>query len=45
MDWWCQLFGYFNCRSIPTDEAIIFWGGSALAGAVLAILTVRRVLY
>ncbi len=39
MDWWCELFGYFNCRSIPANEVFIFWGGMAAAAPmILAVL-------
>jgi hypothetical protein len=30
-EWWCRLFGYGSCRSIPMSDAFLLWGATALA--------------
>lgn len=41
IEWWCRLFGYGSCRSIPAVEALIFWGGTALGVIGLAMVVIN----
>ncbi len=44
IEWWCRQFGYGNCRSMPTLDAFILWGGTALALVLLAVVVMNRII-
>jgi hypothetical protein len=27
-DWWCDLFGYGSCSSMPFTDELLLWGGT-----------------
>ncbi len=43
-EWWCRLFGYGSCRSIPTLDAFVFWGGTTLAAIAILFVIINRVI-
>jgi hypothetical protein len=37
--WWCQLFGYLDCKQVSTFEAIVLAGIVWLAAYIALMLT------
>ena len=38
IEWWCHLFGYDSCWSMPTPDAYVVWG--VLVGGVTSVYVV-----
>jgi hypothetical protein len=41
LDWWCEVFGYFNCASMPAEHALAY-GVVSAAGVVLAVIALMN---
>jgi hypothetical protein len=42
MEWWCELFGYFNCRSMPAADTAFLGILSSAVCAVVSIYAMNR---
>ena len=44
LEWWCEFFGYFNCASMPTEDALVYGVASVTGGILLVIALMNWIL-